>query len=69
MHNDLYLKAVLTVIAAALVINVFQTASKPSYAAEPTVMKVTLCDLSGQRCAAMLGNRDGPALHIYGHTF
>ena len=52
--TDLYTKVVLTVIAAALCVSVFQNmnVASPAFAASDQIHKITICDTKG-RC---LGN-------------
>jgi hypothetical protein len=51
MHFDFYTKAVLTVIAGALVVLAAQNASGPSRAQSDPVQKVQICNGDGVTCA------------------
>ena len=51
--TDTYSKVMLTIIAAALCVNAFQSMNivKPAFAASDQVYKITLCDKSGRWCS------------------
>lgn len=55
MKIDNYSKAVLTVIAAALVIIAAENLVRPSLA-QTNIQKVAICDLTGQYCAGVRNN-------------
>lgn len=58
MKHDSYVRFVLTVIAACLVVLVVQSAIPPAHAAG-NVTKVALCDAEGTRCVDVLSAQDG----------
>ena len=55
--TDLYTKVVLTLIAAALCVSVFQNMKvvSPAFAASDQVHKIAICDSSGLKCAKVVG--------------
>jgi hypothetical protein len=63
MKADLYTKAVLTVIAVALVVIAAEKTITNAYAQNrPT--KVVICDAYGSKCAGIDGYNDNGALYI-----
>ena len=53
--TDLYTKVVLTVIAAALCVSIFQNMNlvNPAFAAGNQVHKIAICEDDGSRCASI----------------
>jgi len=60
--TDLYTKVVLTVIAAALCVSVFQNmnVAKPAFAASDQIHKITICDTKGSCLGRVLPNVSFP---------